>query len=232
MYSEYRTPLQILRWSANITNTAMNMSVGVQCFSVFIDINSTLYCSADVNHVVIKTPLNSGSYNITTAAGNWSSGTNRQQLYVPNGIFVNLELDLYIADCYNNRIIRFQPDALNGTVVAGNGAVNTITLSKPTAIWLDGDDNLYIIDYSNHRIVASSTFGFRCVVGCSGMNGSAANQLNGPRALAFDSFGNILITDTDNYRLQKFTLKSNYCGKFNRFWRTTWAGSYFKACHK
>ena len=65
---------------------------------------------------------------------------------------------------------------MSGTVVVGSGASRTIDLQCPSGIVLDADGYLFISDYSNHRIVGSGPSGFRCLVGCSGMNGSAANN--------------------------------------------------------
>ena len=46
------------------------------------------------------------------------------------GIFVDINLDLYVADYYNHRIQLFRLGELNGITVAGNTSLNTtITLS-------------------------------------------------------------------------------------------------------
>ena len=37
----------------------------------------------------------------------------------------------------------------------------------------------------------------------TGVAGNAVNQLNGPRDLKFDRYGNIHVTDQDNHRIQK-----------------------------
>ncbi|CAF4128305.1 unnamed protein product, partial [Rotaria sordida] len=71
---------------------------------------------------------------------------------------------------------------LNGITLAGNGAINTITLNCPSGIVLDADNYLFIVDSSNHRIVRSGPNGFRCLVGCYG-GGSASNQLLNPQTI-------------------------------------------------
>ncbi|CAF4414938.1 unnamed protein product, partial [Adineta steineri] len=89
---------------------------------------------------------------------------------------------------------------------------SNITLNYPTGIVLDANGYLFIVDSYNHRIVASSYYGFRCIVGCSG-GGSTMYQLSFPQSMAFDSYGNIYVTDRNNSRVQQFALQNNSCRK-------------------
>ena len=134
-------------------------------------------------------------------------------LNYPWGIFVNTNFTLYIADCFNHRIQRFELDNQNGSTVVGEKASGNIELSFPTGVTLDGNNYLFIVDRGNHRIVSSGPNGFRCVVGCSGSDGAAANELLDPMALSFDSYGNIFVLDSGNNRIQKFIMASNSCGE-------------------
>ncbi|CAF4886043.1 unnamed protein product, partial [Rotaria sp. Silwood1] len=200
-------------WTQNTTDSIPAMYVRSPCFSLFVDIKNTLYCSLQTLHQVIKRSLNSISNVTTIAAGNGSAGSASNMLSSPRGIFVDTKFNLYVADCVNNRIQCFQVRELNGKTVAGNGAPSTITLSCPSGIVLDGDGNLFIVDKDNHRIIESGENGFRCVVGCHG-KGSAPNQLSNPTSLSFDSYGNIFVTDRGNSRIQKFFLSIYSCGKY------------------
>jgi sugar lactone lactonase YvrE len=136
-------------------------------------------------------------------------------LYNPQGIYVDINFNLYVADSRNNRIQLFQSGQLNATTIAGNGAPETIMLNNPTDVVLDADGYIFIVDSKNYRIVGSGPNGFRCIVGCSGASGSLSNQLNSPQAMAFDSYGNIFVTDYNNNRIQKFLLATNSCGTYN-----------------
>ena len=136
----------------------------------------------------------------------------------PYGIFVDIDLSLSVADFNNNRVQLFRPGQVNATTVAGNGAPGTVTLSNPIAVILDADGYSIIADFGHHRIVRSGPNGFRCIAGCTGTNGTAANQLYQPRALSFDSYGNLYVADFVNNRIQKFSLARNACGKsFDNF---------------
>jgi hypothetical protein len=201
------------QWILNATTNILQMSTSEQCSSIFVDISNTLYCSiANLNQVIAKL-LNNESNTLRIAAGTGCAGSNPNELNNPRGIFVDINFDLYVADCTNNRIQYFQSGQLNGITKAGNGATNPITLSCPTGLTLDMDKYLFIVDSGNHRIIGSGPTGFRCVAGCFGQ-GSAPNQLNSPQSMAFDSNGNIFVADMNNNRIQKFVMISNLCGEY------------------
>jgi hypothetical protein len=189
------------------------MYVGSACYGLFVDINNTLYCSLqDLDQVVTKS-LNSDSNIAIIVAGNGTAASPSNMLSHPQGIFVDINLDLYVADYGNNRIQLFQSGQLNATTIAGSESPNTtITLSGPTGIVLDADGYLFIVENNKNRIIGSGPDGFRCIAGCSG-NGSASNQLSSPQTLSFDSYGNMFVTDWGNNRIQKFILLTNSSGK-------------------
>ena len=58
-----------------------------------------------------------------------AAGSASDRLADPQGIFVDIDFNLYVADNGNNRIQLFLPGQLNATTVAGIGAPGTITLA-------------------------------------------------------------------------------------------------------
>jgi hypothetical protein len=167
------------------------------------------------HHKVVKKWLNGNSSTLEIAAGMNISGSNSTMLSQPIGIFVDINFDLYVADCGNHRIQLFRTGQLNATTVAGKTSPNTtIILSCPTAVVLDADKYLFITDQFNNRIVRSGPDGFRCLLGCSNVSGSESNQLSHPRSLTFDSCGNMFVADQFNHRIQKFLLSKNSCSKY------------------
>ncbi len=207
---------QIDKWTLNSSSGIPTMYTCSKCYGLFVDINNILYCSMRVLHQVVTKSLNSVSNTLTIVAGNGTAGSTSYTLNEPSGIFVDINFDLYVADCGNNRIQLFPSGQLNGTAVPESGSSGaTITLKCPTAIVLDRDNNLFILDSHNFRIVRPGPNGFQCLVGCSGSSGSAPNQLSYPNALSFDSYGNMFVTDYSNNRIQKFDLITNLCGKFD-----------------
>ncbi len=208
---------QVDMWTSNATNSIAVMSVTDRCRSLFIDINNTLYCANDFQHQVVKASLNNGSTTVTLAAGNGNPGSGVYMLNYPNGIFVDFNLNLYVADYLNNRIQFFQTGQLNGSTIAGTGSSGTIVLNGPTDVVLDFDGYLFITDFGNNRIVGSGPSGYYCIVGCTGSGGTASNQLSDPSKLVFDSYGNLFVVDSLNNRIQKFFLATNSCGKIKSY---------------
>ena len=187
------------------------------CYDIFIDIANNLYCSMELNHQVVMKSLNFDSNAMTVVAGTGSAGSASNMLNSPKGIFVDINLDLYVADYYNNRIQMFPAGQLTAITVAGNGLSNsTIIFDRPITVTLDANGHLFIADHFNHRIVRSGVNGLECIVGCSGTNGLGSDQLNCPRGPSFDSYGNLFVADSVNDRIQKFFLMTNSCGKYER----------------
>ncbi|CAF4539109.1 unnamed protein product, partial [Rotaria socialis] len=203
--------ISVDKWVLNNTNNPFTLNVSEPCFYVFIDTNNSLHCSLSASHQVIKRSLNSSDNNVLVVAGTGCPGFMLDMLDYPLGIFIDDNFNVYVADSNNNRIQLFQPGELNGTIMAGNGAPETVILNYPTDVVLDADGYLFIVDSGNNRIVGSGPNGFRCIVGCSGASGSGPTQLNGPQSIAFDSNGNIYVTDTQNNRVQNFVLINNPC---------------------
>ena len=204
---------RVEKWAANGSSSITAMNVPGTCSGLFADIHDNLYCSlSGFNQVLRKNATGDASASFIVA-GNGTYGSASDLLYAPYGIFVDVDLSLYVADNGNHRIQLFRSGQLNGTTVAGTGAPGTIALYGPSGVVLDGNGYLFIADMVHHRIVGSGPNGFRCVAGCTETNGSAANQMAYPYSLSFDSSGNFYVTDSYNNRIQKFFLASNSCGE-------------------
>ncbi|CAF1272127.1 unnamed protein product [Adineta ricciae] len=198
---------EIHKWNVNSNTTVLALNMHNRCQGLFIDINNMLYCSQSSLQRVVFKSLNNESSLMTIVAGTGCSGNNSLQLSQPSGIFVDTNLDLYVADTANNRVQRFPAGQTSGITMAGSSSLNTtITLSSPSCVMLDFDGNLFVLDSFNQRVVRSGSNGFWCIVGCTGVGGSDANQLNYPQYMAFDSHGNIFVTDVYNNRIQKFEI--------------------------
>lgn len=201
------------KWSISTNSSVPVMTVSAACYSIFVDISNTLYCSMTSNHRVAKKWLLDNGTTPTIAAGSGSTGSGPGMLYYPAGVFVDVNYNLYVADCGNNRIQRFPLGQMNAITVAGNSVAGTTTLSCPNAITFDANGYLFIGDNYNSRIIGSGPYGFRCIFGCGGVAGAGTQQLNYPRQFSFDTYGNFFVADQYNYRVQKFLLASNSCSK-------------------
>ncbi|CAF1656481.1 unnamed protein product, partial [Adineta ricciae] len=202
----------VARFMSNGTETAPAMYASSYCSGLFVDINNTLYCAMNVLHQIVKCSLSSSSNTTIVVAGKFNeSGPMPDELNYPNGIFVDINFDVYVADSANSRIQIFQAGELNATTAAGAGLNGSVTLIYPTSVALDADNNLYIVDLDNNRVIVSGPNGFRCIAACSGNAGSGPTKLKMPSFMAFDSYGNMFVVDGNNSRIQKFSLISNSC---------------------
>ena len=174
------------KWAVNDTSGVAVMNVSRSCYGLFVSIDDMLYCSSGPLNQVLKQSLSNVAPGVPIpVAGNGTAGSSQDMLSDPHGIFVDENLNLYVADRGNNRIQRFQSNDLNGTTVAGAGIPAGLTLSVPKGVILDGDGYLFIADSGNNRILRVGTTDFRCIIGCTGSTGSALYQLHGPWSLSF-----------------------------------------------
>jgi hypothetical protein len=147
----------------------------------------------------------------------------------PQAVAVNAQGVVFIADTYNNRVVKVTPQG-QVTAVAGNGKAGYsgdngraafATLNEPTAVALDAKGNLYIADSSNNvvRRVDAKTGIITTVAGdfaadkagdglggFSGDGGPATSaQLNDPQGVALDGAGDLFIADTFNNAVREVT---------------------------
>ncbi|CAF1016276.1 unnamed protein product [Rotaria sordida] len=201
----------ISKWSFDTISNDIIMYMNSECISLFIHIDNTLYCSIQNGHQVVKMSLNSNDSTFMTAAGTGCAGSTSDMLDQPFGIYVNINFDLYVADTGNNRVQLFYDGEMNGRTVAGETLGKRFALNKPTSVILDADDNLFIVDSGNQRIIRLGSDGFRCLMGCSKSSCSRPNEVCHPLTAAFDSYGNIFIANQYINGIQKFLLATNSC---------------------
>ncbi|CAF5033252.1 unnamed protein product, partial [Rotaria sp. Silwood1] len=87
-------------------------------------------------------------------AGNQGQGNSLTQLSNPYGIIVDQLGTVYVADCWNHRIMRWFKGATKGSViVGGNGrGEQSNQLNEPVGLSFDPHGNLYVVDCRNRRI--------------------------------------------------------------------------------
>jgi uncharacterized protein (TIGR03437 family) len=127
---------------------------------------------------------------------------------------------VYVVDTPRHRILRLPA---NGAmeVAAGSGEpgdsgdggpASVARLRLPAACAVTASGALYIADTLNHRVRRVNPDGSISTVAGTGAQGSSGDggpaigaKLNGPRGVAVDSDGNVLIADTGNHRLRQIT---------------------------
>jgi hypothetical protein len=130
------------------------------------------------------------------------------------GLAVDSDGNLYIADTYNNRVRKVSNGVI--TTVAGNGIpgfggdnslATRASLYGPSGVAVDSAGNLYIADSYNVRIRKVSNGVITTVAGGGaslGDNGPAASAQVAPVGIAVDSADNLYIADA-GYRVRKVT---------------------------
>ncbi|UJR19279.1 hypothetical protein I4U23_022408 [Adineta vaga] len=98
--------------------------------------------------MVVKNWLDDDDTRLITVAGNGSQGSTLDALNSPCGIFVDINLNLYVADSLNHRIQMFSRGHLHGITIAGSTSVNTtIGLNHPKDLEGVGMDGCNICCY-------------------------------------------------------------------------------------
>ncbi|CAF4136055.1 unnamed protein product, partial [Adineta steineri] len=116
------TNYRVDKWGWNSTSSVPAMYMCAQCYSLFVDINDMLYCAMSTYHQVVSKSLDTRLNVWNIVAGTGTAGSTPSTLNQPNGIFVDNNLNLYVADYSNNRIQEFASGQLNGTTIV-TGAI-------------------------------------------------------------------------------------------------------------
>jgi len=229
---------------SNYTSSGASTGTGglANPHAVALDGSCGLYVADTGNNRVLYFPA--GSTTATRVYGqgdfggrqvNGNAGTpDASHLNQPGGVALDGNDNLYVADTGNNRVLYFPAGSTTATGVYGqdasftdatanNGGLNASSLSAPAGMTLDLNDNLYIADTGNNRILyypSGQTTATR-VYGQGGdftantanNNGIGSASLSSPAGLALDANGNIYSADTPNNRILQYQDKLNVTGQ-------------------
>jgi uncharacterized protein (TIGR03437 family) len=198
-----------------------------QPVGLLLDNSGNLYIADQVNNRIRQVALGTGI--IQTIAGTGTGGyagdgqaATSANLNSPLSLVIDGSGNLYIADTGND-VVREITTNGNITTAAGlygagfgfggdGGAPSGAIFNLPSSIAMDSSGNLYIADTVNNRI-RKATFGTNAITRTIAGNGTPGYTsdnvlatfaaLNGPRAVAVDSAGNLYISDTANNRIRK-----------------------------
>jgi DNA-binding beta-propeller fold protein YncE len=147
----------------------------------------------------------------------------------PQAVAVNAQGVVFVADTYNNRVVKVTPQG-QVTAVAGDGKAGYsgdgrlaafAELNEPTGVAVDAKGNLYIADSANNVVrrvdaktgiittVAGDFAADKASDGLGGFSGdggpATSAQLNDPQGVALDGAGDLFIADTFNNAVREVT---------------------------
>ena len=111
---------------------------------------------------------------------------------------------LYIADTYNNRIVRMDDMSGANWEVFGKAGTGTNQFRNPWGIFVDSAGKIYVTDSVNCRVVRMDDFAGTNWTSL-GHCGSGGHQFNNPTGLFVDSAGRIYVADTGNNRIVRMS---------------------------
>jgi hypothetical protein len=132
------------------------------------------------------------------------------QFYQPNGVAVDGDGNVIVADTSNYLIRKITPQGhvltLAGTGARGHrdGEGTVAQFDQPWGIAVDGDGNVIVADKCNHRIRKITPQGHVSTLAGTDVRGHRdgdpvdSPQLNGPTGVAVDQNGNVIVADSYN----------------------------------
>ncbi|MDE1830417.1 MAG: NHL repeat-containing protein, partial [Thaumarchaeota archaeon] len=199
--------------------------------SLAFDSSGDLWVTDSGNNRVLKfdAPFSSGeSASLVVGQPDFttnSSATTRDGLYFPTSLGFDSSGDLWVTDSGHNRVLMYTPAALTGIppsaqVVLGqpnfttnSSAATQNGLDYPTGLSFDPLGNLWVSDAANNRVLNfiapfSSGENASLVIGqpdfTSNSSATTQNGLALPLHSAFDSSGDLWVSDSGNNRVLKF----------------------------
>ena len=136
-----------------------------------------------------------------TVAGGLGLGATLSQLYLPDGLSVDHEGTVFIADWWNNRIVAWKQNAKEAYVVAGKSENNRGALEdlfRPSDVLFDKDTNSFIISDNGKRRVIR----LFCENGVTRVETIVENILCW--GLTIDSEGSLYVTDLEKHAVRRY----------------------------
>jgi DNA-binding beta-propeller fold protein YncE len=201
---------EIIQWGTwGYGNLNLDCPYGVAVSSL-----GSVYVADSHNYRVNRYDSN-GNYldQLINGDANWIN--NWALFYCPNGVAVNSLGDVYVADTLEHRIRKFDSGG-NLLIQWGIQGTGNYNFNSPSGLAVDSLDNLYVADTYNHRILKYNSSGiFSATWGNYGSGGGIGNvRFKYPWGVAVDSSGYVYVSDTGNYRIQKFDLNGNFLSEW------------------
>lgn len=184
---------------------------------VAVDGSGSVYV-ADTNNHKIRKITSAGV--VSTFAGSgvaaFADGTGSLAKFAnPNGVAVDANGNVYVADTNNHKIRKITSAGEVSTLAGGtsgfaDGAGGMAKFSNPRGVAVDGSGNVFVADFGNHRIRKITSAGVVSTLAGSGVAGFADGagstaKFSSPMGAAVDAGGTVYVADTGGNRVRKIT---------------------------
>lgn len=174
-----------------------------------LDAQGNLYVADQGNNLIRKV---TAAGVVTTIAGKTTAGyvdnvtPTNAQFNQPNGIALDAQGNIYVADLQNYAIRKITTAGVVTTVVGGS-KLSTL-ISNPGALTFDAKGNLFISDQNGRVFELTTSKVLLSLAGKTATAGFADGQgasalFNAPQGLVADASGNIWIADSNNNSIRK-----------------------------
>jgi len=184
---------------------------------IAVDGSGNILVAERDNNMIRKITL-TGEVNVfagTTGGFKDDQGT-AARFFGPFGIATDAAGNMYIGDCYNNRIRKITPSGMVSTLAGSgdadfqDGAGGSAKFNRPLGMAVDASGNVYVADYLNSRIRKITAAGVVSTLAGDGTPGhrdgaGAQAQFIAPEGIAVDAKGNLYVADTGTGLVRKIT---------------------------
>jgi len=197
----------VLQWGQRGTNDGQ-LSVPR---AVAVDSRNELFVTEYLQRErVQKFLVQSGTNAPTWMASIGKAGTARGEFNRPEGVCVDRENRVYVADSCNHRIQVFSSDG-KLLRVYGKPGKGLGELSYPYDICVDAEGRQYVCEFGNSRIQVFDANDRPIEI--IGGRGAEPGCFSNPWGVALDSVGNLYVADSQNHRVQKLVRKAAYSAR-------------------
>ena len=170
-----------------------------------VDSRNTIYVT--VGDEVLKFDTNG------RLLGKWGEqGTGNGQFKIPDGIAIDKQGHVYVADMLNHRIQKFTPEGEYITQWGKQGFVEG-EFNQPSSVAIDLAGNLYVVDAGNKRIQKFTAAG-RFITSWGKRGGEDGQFWHEPRAVFVDGSGNVFVGEKG--KIQRFDTNGKFLSRWGK----------------
>ncbi|MGI4864874.1 MAG: NHL repeat-containing protein [Janthinobacterium lividum] len=172
--------------------------------------DSTSSSSRSLAYTTVSTLAGTGTDGFTDGAANVA------RFSYPDGAAVDAQGNVYIADAGNSSVRKITPAGVVSTLAGAgwpglvNGTGSNAQFYDPADVVLDGQNNVYVADFTNNCIRKITPAGVVSTWAGSSTGGlvdgpAATARFRGPNGLAIDARGTLYVADGFNHCIRKIT---------------------------